>query len=243
MTAQRYVEKAYLDELSYRLQMRGLGADKIGDILAEVETHVSATGEPARVAFGPPAEYARMWARQPDRLRWPVIARLMLVGGGAGFALEVGALGVIDGTPALGLSPWWLVGLGLVLFVTCPAIGAKHLIDPLTGQYPTGIRRKGLAVIVAGAVLLIFVVGLGALEAGALMFSRGDTGVGLGHWWLLGFGLALVVAAAAIFPVLRITDPRSGRPFVRSRWGMVLTASALAIAFVVVFLVLGLIAH
>lgn len=42
-------------------------------------------------------------------------------------------------------------------------------------------RRKGLAVIVADAVLLIIVVGIGALEAGALMFSRGDAGVGLGH--------------------------------------------------------------
>lgn len=238
MTARRHVEKGYLDELNYRLQMGGLPPDKIGDILAEVETHVIATGEPARMAFGPPAEYAAMWANRPGRLRWPATALAALLGACSGFALSVGALGIIDGEPTLGLSPWSLVGLGLVLLAACAAIAAKYLIDPLTGQRATGIRRTSLAVLTGGAVL-IFVAGFGAMVAGALMLGRGDPVVGLSHWWLVAVGFALVVAAAAIFPVVRITDPRTGRPFFQTRRRLVLTIPALAVVVGIAFLGVG----
>ncbi len=241
MTAERQAEKRYLDELSYRLQLRGLPPDKIGDILAEVEAHLVATGEPARAAFGTPAEYAAMWASRSGRQRWPVIALGTLVAACSGFALAVGVLGVVDGRPTSGVSSWWAVALGLVLLAACLVIRVNHLIDPLTGQLPRGIGRKGLAALATGGAVGIVVAGFAALVGGALLLGRGDPAVGLDHGLLVAIGVALVIAATAILPVARITDPRSGRPFFRTRRRLILTIPALAILIALAFFALGVI--
>ncbi|SDP16513.1 hypothetical protein SAMN04487905_102230 [Actinopolyspora xinjiangensis] len=48
----------YRDELTFALRMRDVPADRIGDVLAEVDTHVAETGEGPVEAFGTPGEYA-----------------------------------------------------------------------------------------------------------------------------------------------------------------------------------------
>ncbi|HZG89444.1 MAG TPA: hypothetical protein VEZ42_04455, partial [Pseudonocardia sp.] len=69
-TGQDRTTRDYLAELTLHLLRTGLDGQRAGEVLAEVEAHVAATGEPAREAFGPPREYARRWAPDvPPRVR------------------------------------------------------------------------------------------------------------------------------------------------------------------------------
>jgi hypothetical protein len=57
---------AYLEELSVCLQRYGLNNHQISEIIAEVESHLEASGETPLEAFGPPHVYAeeRVTARE-----------------------------------------------------------------------------------------------------------------------------------------------------------------------------------
>ncbi len=51
-------DAAYLDELTVHLRLAELPGADIGDVLEEVRDHLAQTGDSARAAFGPAAEYA-----------------------------------------------------------------------------------------------------------------------------------------------------------------------------------------
>lgn len=48
----------YTHDLMVALRCNNVPGDRIGDVLAEVESHLAATGEDPREAFGDPTEYA-----------------------------------------------------------------------------------------------------------------------------------------------------------------------------------------
>ena len=50
--------EAYLSELAASLQMRGADSARTSEAVAEVESHLSESGEDPMEAFGPPDEYA-----------------------------------------------------------------------------------------------------------------------------------------------------------------------------------------
>ncbi|MGL4832401.1 MAG: hypothetical protein ACRCWS_07520, partial [Propionibacteriaceae bacterium] len=50
--------KKWLDELTVQLRVLHIKGSTIGDIIAQVETHLIDSGESAHVAFGDPATYA-----------------------------------------------------------------------------------------------------------------------------------------------------------------------------------------
>ena len=50
--------ETYLSELTAQLQLRGVGDQRIGDIVAEVENHLNESGEEPVDAFGPADQYA-----------------------------------------------------------------------------------------------------------------------------------------------------------------------------------------
>jgi hypothetical protein len=58
MTSAPSPTRAYCDDLLLALRAREVPGSRIGEILAEVESHVAETGESPRTAFGPPREYA-----------------------------------------------------------------------------------------------------------------------------------------------------------------------------------------
>ena len=51
-------DQAWCDDLLLRLRMRDVPGARIGEVLAEVQSHVAETGEHPREAFGAPKEYA-----------------------------------------------------------------------------------------------------------------------------------------------------------------------------------------
>ncbi|MGJ7907666.1 HAAS signaling domain-containing protein [Actinopolyspora sp. H202] len=54
----------YRNELMFALRMREVPGDRVGDVLAEVETHVAETGQDPVEAFGTPGEYAARVAEE-----------------------------------------------------------------------------------------------------------------------------------------------------------------------------------
>ncbi|WP_019853004.1 hypothetical protein [Actinopolyspora mortivallis] len=54
----------YRDELTFALRMREVPGDRIGDVLAEVDSHVTETGQDPVEAFGAPGEYAARVAEE-----------------------------------------------------------------------------------------------------------------------------------------------------------------------------------
>jgi len=50
--------KKYRDQLVLALRAQEVSGDRVGEVLAEVETHVAETGEDPQEAFGPPRDYA-----------------------------------------------------------------------------------------------------------------------------------------------------------------------------------------
>ena len=58
-------DEKYLDELQLALRLHDLSGERVGEVMAEVETHLSETGEDPVQAFGHPREYA---ARVVDAL-------------------------------------------------------------------------------------------------------------------------------------------------------------------------------
>ncbi|SDR16300.1 HAAS signaling domain-containing protein [Actinopolyspora saharensis] len=62
MTAES--SEKYRNELMFALRVRDVPGDRIGDVLAEVETHVAESGEDPVEAFGTPGEYAARVAEE-----------------------------------------------------------------------------------------------------------------------------------------------------------------------------------
>lgn len=60
------LDKRYSDELMIALRLHEISGERVGEVLAEVESHVAETGEDPRAAFGSPKEYAAQVAAQLD---------------------------------------------------------------------------------------------------------------------------------------------------------------------------------
>jgi len=168
-TGQDRTTRDYLAELTFHLMRTGLDGQRVGEVLAEVEAHVDATGEPARAAFGPPGEYARRWApdvppqvRRRRRLRWLggltlVAAVCAVLGGLTGQGVRAGSLPVVSSDLAAGgllLALVSAIGLA-VLVIPWP----NQVVDPRTGRAWSGTSRRA-SLAVAGSLGVLLVIGL-----------------------------------------------------------------------------------
>lgn len=171
MTTRNRNQKQYLDDLLYRLRLHDVPGARIGEILAEVEAHAAATGEPLQEAFGEPKEYARQWA--PPRVGPPVrsvrywLPKIpqMVLGGVAGWAIAEGAVAVGRGEPSMfGLPALLVLVTGVVIFLGAMAtITVDRVVDPRSGASLTGGRRSfllGMAGVVALFALSMIIVGV-----------------------------------------------------------------------------------
>ncbi|RRO12804.1 hypothetical protein EIL87_24270 [Saccharopolyspora rhizosphaerae] len=61
------LDRKYHDDLLIALRMHEVSGERVGEVLAEVESHVAETGEDPVEAFGEPRDYARRVAAQLDR--------------------------------------------------------------------------------------------------------------------------------------------------------------------------------
>jgi hypothetical protein len=97
-------QQAYLDELLLALRMRGVEGPRIAETLAEVDSHLSETGEDPAAAFGPAKTYAdevvaALGEREAPEPFWR--AALSWISATYGLGGAVGAWLVIDGAIAV----------------------------------------------------------------------------------------------------------------------------------------------
>jgi hypothetical protein len=150
----------YRRELVQALRAGNVPPERIGEIVAEVESHVADTGEDPREAFGPAREYAAGFRR--PRSRWSAAARPAptLLGALCGFLVAVGIIGLVDGEPAFGLPAWVVLAAGLVLWIPALVVVLRESVpvpDPRTGRWitagpaATAVGMSGTLVAVAVA--------------------------------------------------------------------------------------------
>lgn len=133
--------KRYSRDLLLHLAGRDVSASRIGDIVAEVESHVADTGEDPTDAFGTPKEYAEAVAPRADTARKRRGARALqgLCGGITGMMLSVSVTQLIqqDDT-AFGMPTWVALLIGIAAAVATVVVttgkGRGRIRDPRTGK-------------------------------------------------------------------------------------------------------------
>jgi hypothetical protein len=175
-------DQAWCDDLLLRLRMRQVPGRRIGEVLAEVQSHVAETGEHPHEAFGAPREYAdevaralgvtpvRGWAGLRQWLGWRDLLPAVVCGL-AGFALADGLWSLGAGAATTVGLPTWLVCLvaALVLGVSTArfVVTARHdpdadpVVDPRDGadMVPFGRRQVVLLAVLPVLALVGMVVG------------------------------------------------------------------------------------
>lgn len=175
-------DQAWRDDLLLRLRLLDVPGARIGEVLAEVESHLAETGERPREAFGTPKEYAGQvaaalgvtpagpWAQVRSGLSWRDLL-LAVVCGLSGYALATALWALGAGQPTTVGLPTWLVALTAAVVLGGCALRfvrqARHspdadpVVDPRDGadMVPFGGRQVALLVGVPLLVLVGMVAG------------------------------------------------------------------------------------
>lgn len=167
--------RTYNDQLLMALRMRDVPGPQIAEALAEVDSHVTDTGEDAREAFGEPKAYAAEIAAAlggESRGRWRGVFTWSALGYGLGG--WVGAWLLFDGASALGSGERGVLGtpavvplvLGL-LVLAVEAVGLLRLgrreenevLDPRTGADMTPTLPRWVAPLMMAIPVLTLALG------------------------------------------------------------------------------------
>lgn len=120
MTADRVEDKSLADyrhSLIMALRLKDLPGERIGHIVAEVESHVADSGEDPTEAFGSAREYAaRLTAGRP-REPWWHLALTVVPAAIAGWFVAQGSFDLLQHETSLGLSGWVWLALGLIIAI------------------------------------------------------------------------------------------------------------------------------
>lgn len=148
----------YRQSLIFALRMKDVPGDRIGEIVAEVESHVADTGEEPTRAFGAPKMYAHVVTEGRPRESWWHTAIIGLGAFVAGWFVAQGALAVLLGDAYLGQSGWlWLI-LGLsVALPTAITVRRRssRIRDPRTGADMVPMARWTIVAFYAAPLVLI----------------------------------------------------------------------------------------
>lgn len=161
------IEK-YRRELLTALRLRDVDPDRIGEVIAEVDSHVAETGEDPRDAFGAPADYARVVSDGRSRLtpaeRRSRNAGHAFAGGAVGAVSAIGIMAVTSGDDtALGVPSWLVLTIGVVaalIGIVLLAVRTRVVRDPRTGE-PVDPSQRWFAPI----TLAVYVVVMGVCAA------------------------------------------------------------------------------
>ncbi|WP_116948693.1 hypothetical protein [Jiangella endophytica] len=162
----------YRRELLTALRLRDVEPDRIGEVLAEVDSHVAETGEDPRDAFGAPADYARVVGEgrrglTPSEHRTRNAGHA-LMGAVVGAVSALGITAVVrDDETALGVPAWLTLALGVtgaVVGVVLLAVRVRVVRDPRTGRPVDWSQRWFAPLVLTGYIALLGVcAGLAAV--------------------------------------------------------------------------------
>ena len=201
----------YLENLTIQLRLLEVPGDRIGQILAEVETHAADTGLDPGDAFGEPGEYAATYAATAPA---SAVAR----GRSRGWLRDLGVVGVAAvGGSAIGEGAFHLTGsvdltarlLGTWLATVAVGLVVVHLVFALLASDTAGSAKSrtftsryavlfSLAWISAVAVLVLIPV----------LLPTGPTLVSVPGWALVVAGVLAFFALVRHLSGDRVVDPR-----------------------------------
>ncbi|QZN85520.1 hypothetical protein [Cellulomonas sp. C5510] len=140
------VDPGWVDAFVLEARLRDVPGERIGDALAEIDAHCRDSGEPAHVAFGDPAAYARTVAETfptPRPRWWPHLAPLAVEL--AGMTTVITAVGEIARGGDVTLT-WGHLAMLAVVAAGCGLLarGADRLLELI-------VRRPLVAAVAVGA--------------------------------------------------------------------------------------------
>ncbi len=148
----------YSQRLVLALRLKDVPGDRIGEIVAEVESHVAETGEDPVESFGTPRQYAASLTAEHRPAPW-WFTTLSLVGSGvAGWLIAQGGLAVLLGEQYWGRSGWVWLGLGLAIGIPGGISvwrRSTRVRDPRTGTDLVPFSPGGLVVLIGSPILLV----------------------------------------------------------------------------------------
>jgi hypothetical protein len=151
----------YTLDLVFALRMRNVPGARIGEIVAEVESHIAEAGEDPRDAFGSPKDYALALA--PGRGHWltPSYVGGAVLGALGGWLLAQSVIAIILGESALHGVPVWGALLLAVAVIGVMAWWLKtvsdSIVDPRTGRSVIPPQNKAIALGIAAVAMLVAV--------------------------------------------------------------------------------------
>ena len=198
--------------------MRDISGPRIGEILAEVDTHCADSGEEPREAFGDPIAYARSFEFPAPAPRGQLVARALV----GGFAAAAGALALLAGVNGIAHHTNGTVKVGDLV-----AVGAATVA---LGVFAT-VRRSGRLLTALPAVAMVAIFA-------PIMLLR-TPAFHLPGWTLLLGGLSLLTVAlwrnvTGRIPKDPVLDPRTGADAVPApRWLLPLVTWILPVALII----------
>ena len=135
----------YRRELVQALRLRNVPPERIGEIVAEVESHVADTGEDPREAFGPARDYAAGFRRPRSRGEQVSLWALIALSAVCGWLISRAVFGLVSSEPVHGLPAGAVLAVGWLLWV--PPVLAQvrrnaPVPDPRTGRRLTPGRAQ-----------------------------------------------------------------------------------------------------
>lgn len=145
------------DDLILALRVKNVPGDQIGDILLEVESHVTETGESPEEAFGKAKDYAasRVVVKpDPPEEDMDLVAQILIPGIG-GFLLATGAFDLGAGQDSwAGWRPWLMLIAGFaIMVVTFLRLPVDDVRDPRSNSPILGSQRQFILIILGSFVI------------------------------------------------------------------------------------------
>lgn len=194
----------FLENLTMQLRLLDVPGDRIGQILAEVETHVADTGLDPVDAFGEPGEYAATYAASASRERcWLSELGIAGVGATAGSAAFEGVFhlaGSVDLTVRL---------LGTWLATAAVGLVVVHVLFALLARETTGsARQRTFTSQYMVLWALLWVAAVAVLVLVPLLLPTGPSLASVPGWVLFVAGPLAFFALVRHLRGNRVVDPR-----------------------------------
>ena len=132
----------YTRALMLALRVRHVSSERIGEVVAEVESHVAETGEDPREAFGTPQQYAVAVAGRrvaEDSSTWLAI----VLGGASGWMLTQVVFAIVNGEAEVYGQATWLAAVEALALAGGAAFAAQRLYRPVVDPRTSARRLPG----------------------------------------------------------------------------------------------------
>lgn len=180
------VDHAWSEAVVLELRLLGVSGSRVGEILAEVESHCAESGQGAREAFGDPAAYARSLGERRElpigelvRAVGPTVLQvvgLILVGWALPAILDGAAAALTTGQVASGV---------LVLAAIGAVVLAADAVLRVVVRHPVVATIGVVAFLVAAVALLVALDGVLAVVPSAAVAGAGVVALAAGTVWHL----------------------------------------------------------